>query len=109
MAVFADSVDAVAAEAAALDGVAKVLTVTTSDNGFRLAAALAPPMFEARGLKAMIISCGTLGIEGQKAAANARAAVEAHLNSVETALSDQQKSDRNETFAQKRLEHEVGR
>ncbi|MEM6935643.1 MAG: electron transfer flavoprotein subunit alpha/FixB family protein, partial [Pseudomonadota bacterium] len=40
VAVFADSVDAVAAEAAALDGVAKVLTVTTSDNGFRLAAAL---------------------------------------------------------------------
>ncbi len=41
--------------------------------------------------------------------AGARAAVEAHLNFVETALSDQQKSDRNEAFAQKRLEHEVGR
>ncbi|MEM7708789.1 MAG: FAD-binding protein [Pseudomonadota bacterium] len=44
VAVFADSVDAVAAEAAALDGVAKVLTVTTSDDGFRLAAALAPKL-----------------------------------------------------------------
>lgn len=42
-----------------------------------MAAALAPPMFEARGLKAMVISCGTLGIEGQPAAANARAAIEA--------------------------------
>ena len=38
--------------------------------------------------------------------AGARAAVESHLNFVETALSDQQKSDRNESFAQKRLEHE---
>ncbi|PJI85233.1 GntR family transcriptional regulator [Yoonia maricola] len=39
----------------------------------------------------------------------ARKAVEAHLNFVEIALSDQQKSDRNEAFAQKRLEHEAGR
>ncbi len=41
--------------------------------------------------------------------AAARAAVEAHLNFVEGSLSDQQKSDRNETFAQKRLDHEVSR
>ncbi|WP_106745118.1 FadR/GntR family transcriptional regulator [Yoonia maritima] len=41
--------------------------------------------------------------------AGARAAVEAHLNFVEASLSDQQKSDRNETFAQKRLDHEVSR
>lgn len=39
----------------------------------------------------------------------ARRAVEAHLNFVESALSDQQKSDRNEVFARKRLEHEVRR
>ena len=39
----------------------------------------------------------------------ARKAVEAHLSFVESALSDQQKSDRNEAFAQKRLEHETGR
>ena len=39
----------------------------------------------------------------------ARAAVEAHLNFVEASLSDQQKSDRNETFAQKRLDQEVSR
>ena len=41
--------------------------------------------------------------------AGARAAVEAHLNFVEGSLSDQQKSDRNEAFAQKRLDHEVSR
>ncbi|MDO6588798.1 GntR family transcriptional regulator [Loktanella sp. D2R18] len=41
--------------------------------------------------------------------AAARSAVEAHLNYVEGSLSDQQKSDRNETFAQKRLDHEVSR
>ncbi len=39
----------------------------------------------------------------------ARAAVESHLSFVETALSDQQQSDRNEAFAQKRLEHEAKR
>ncbi|WP_108816724.1 FadR/GntR family transcriptional regulator [Loktanella sp. Alg231-35] len=39
----------------------------------------------------------------------ARAAVESHLSFVETALSDQQKSDRNEAFALKRLEHEAKR
>ncbi|MDP5359664.1 MAG: GntR family transcriptional regulator, partial [Paracoccaceae bacterium] len=36
----------------------------------------------------------------------ARMAVESHLSFVETALSDQQKSERHEAFAQKRLEHE---
>jgi GntR family transcriptional repressor for pyruvate dehydrogenase complex len=36
--------------------------------------------------------------------AAARAAVEAHLTFVETALSDQQKTDRNEALARKRLE-----
>ncbi|MCG3266865.1 FadR/GntR family transcriptional regulator [Yoonia sp. I 8.24] len=41
--------------------------------------------------------------------AAARTAVEAHLNYVEGSLSDQQKSDRNESFAQKRLDHEVSR
>ncbi len=41
--------------------------------------------------------------------AAARQAVEAHLNFVETALSDQQKSDRNEVFAQKRFDHETQR
>ncbi len=41
--------------------------------------------------------------------AAARHAVETHLSYVETALSDQQKSERNEAFAQKRLEHEDGR
>ena len=39
----------------------------------------------------------------------ARKAVEAHLNFVETALSDQQRSERNEAFAQRRLKHEIGR
>jgi len=39
----------------------------------------------------------------------ARRAIEAHLSFVEAALSDQQKSDRNEAFAQKRLKHEVER
>ncbi len=39
----------------------------------------------------------------------ARAAIEAHLDFVETALSDQQKADRNEVFAQKRYEHEARR
>lgn len=41
--------------------------------------------------------------------AGARAAIEAHLQFVETALLDQQKADRNETFARKRFEHEAGR
>ncbi|SFR45883.1 transcriptional regulator, GntR family [Yoonia tamlensis] len=41
--------------------------------------------------------------------AGARAAVEAHLDFVEGSLADQQKSERNETFAQKRLDHEVSR
>jgi GntR family transcriptional repressor for pyruvate dehydrogenase complex len=39
----------------------------------------------------------------------ARKAVEAHLSFVEDALSDQQTSDRNEVFAQKRFEHEASR
>jgi GntR family transcriptional repressor for pyruvate dehydrogenase complex len=39
----------------------------------------------------------------------ARAAVEAHLNYVEGSLADQQKSDRNEAFAQRRLDHESSR
>ncbi|MFK7938406.1 MAG: FCD domain-containing protein [Roseovarius sp.] len=39
----------------------------------------------------------------------ARAAVEAHLNYVETCLSDQQKSQANETIARQRLEHEKSR
>ncbi len=39
----------------------------------------------------------------------ARKAVEAHLSFVEDALSDQQKSERNEVFAQKRLQHETMR
>lgn len=39
----------------------------------------------------------------------ARDAVQAHLNYVETSLFDQQKSDKNEAFAQKRYEHVVGR
>ena len=39
--------------------------------------------------------------------AGARAAIESHLNFVETALSDQQKADSNEAFAQRRLEHEA--
>jgi GntR family transcriptional repressor for pyruvate dehydrogenase complex len=42
-------------------------------------------------------------------AVGARAAVEAHLNFVEESLSEQQKSDRNEAFALKRLDHEVSR
>ncbi|MEJ6403749.1 FadR/GntR family transcriptional regulator [Yoonia sp. 2307UL14-13] len=41
--------------------------------------------------------------------AGARTAVEAHLSFVESALSDQQKADRNEVFAQKRYEHEARR
>lgn len=41
--------------------------------------------------------------------AAARKAVEAHLSFVEDALSDQQKSERNEAFAQKRLQHEAMR
>ena len=36
----------------------------------------------------------------------ARAAIESHLRFVESALFNQQKTDRNEAFAQKRLEHE---
>ncbi|MEO1637885.1 MAG: FCD domain-containing protein [Pseudomonadota bacterium] len=39
----------------------------------------------------------------------ARRAIESHLNFVNSALSDQQKSDRNEVYAQKRLEHEARR
>lgn len=39
----------------------------------------------------------------------ARAAVEAHLSFVETALFDQQKADRNEAIAIKRFEHESAR
>ena len=39
----------------------------------------------------------------------ARNAIEAHLSFVKGALSDQQRSDLNETFAQRRLEHEVKR
>ncbi len=41
--------------------------------------------------------------------AAARNAVEAHLNYVEKALSDQRKADRNEEMAQRRLEHERNR
>jgi len=41
-------------------------------------------------------------------ASGAREAVATHLNFVETALSDQQKADKNEAFARKRLEHEAG-
>ena len=41
--------------------------------------------------------------------AGARAAVEAHLTYVENSLFDQQKSDINEVFAQKRFEHVTGR
>jgi len=39
---------------------------------------------------------------------DARAAVEAHLDYVGQALSDQQKADRNERIAQKRLQQEIG-
>ncbi len=39
----------------------------------------------------------------------ARTAVETHLSFVEQALTDQQKADRDEAFAQKRLEHETAR
>jgi GntR family transcriptional repressor for pyruvate dehydrogenase complex len=39
----------------------------------------------------------------------ARTAVETHLNFVENALSDQQKADANEAFAQRRLDHETNR
>lgn len=42
-------------------------------------------------------------------AAAAKAAVHVHMDFVTTALSDQQKADRNETYAQKRLEHEAKR
>ena len=38
--------------------------------------------------------------------AGARAAIESHLRFVESALFNQQKTDRNEAFAQRRLEHE---
>ena len=41
--------------------------------------------------------------------AAARAAVEAHLNYVERALSDQQKAERNEAIARQRYEHEQSR
>ena len=41
--------------------------------------------------------------------AGARAAIEQHLDFVETALSEQQKADNNEAFAQRRLEHESSR
>ena len=40
--------------------------------------------------------------------AAARAAVETHLDYVETALRDQQKADRNEDVARQRLQHEMG-
>ncbi len=39
----------------------------------------------------------------------ARAAVEAHLTYVETALTEQIRAERNETIARQRLEHEQGR
>ncbi|MCF2871038.1 FCD domain-containing protein [Octadecabacter sp. G9-8] len=42
-------------------------------------------------------------------AAGARAAVEAHLGFVETALFDQDKAERNEAIAKKRFEHELRR
>lgn len=48
------------------------------------------------------------GIQSRDPSA-ARAAVGAHLDFVEKALSDQQKSDRNELLAQKRFDHETGR
>ena len=38
----------------------------------------------------------------------ARAAVQAHLNYVEQALTDQRKADRNEAIARQRLDHETG-
>lgn len=41
--------------------------------------------------------------------AAARAAIEAHLDFVERALADQQRTQRNETIALQRLEHEQGR
>ncbi|PUB10867.1 FadR/GntR family transcriptional regulator [Yoonia sediminilitoris] len=41
--------------------------------------------------------------------AQARAAVEAHLSFVETALMDSRKADQNELIAQKRFEHEANR
>jgi len=41
--------------------------------------------------------------------AGARAAIEQHLDFVETALSEQQKAENNEAFAQRRLEHESSR
>lgn len=44
-----------------------------------------------------------------RAPAAARAAVESHLNFVEMSLTEQQKSDRNEVYALKRLDHEVSR
>lgn len=49
-----------------------------------------------------------MGLQARDPAA-ARAAIEAHLNFVETALKDQQKADRNESFAQKRFQHELRR
>ncbi|MBR2656980.1 FadR/GntR family transcriptional regulator [Yoonia sp.] len=48
------------------------------------------------------------GLQARDPAA-ARAAVVAHLNYVETALLDQQKSERHEVFAQKRFDHEMRR
>jgi GntR family transcriptional repressor for pyruvate dehydrogenase complex len=39
----------------------------------------------------------------------ARAAIESHLRFVESALFNHQKTERNEVFAKKRLEHEIGR
>jgi GntR family transcriptional repressor for pyruvate dehydrogenase complex len=41
-------------------------------------------------------------------AQGARAAVEAHMNYVERALMDQQRSERHEGVAQQRLDHELG-
>jgi len=40
--------------------------------------------------------------------AAARASIEAHLNYVAAALTDQQKADRNEEIARQRLQHESG-
>ena len=42
-------------------------------------------------------------------ATRARAAIESHLNFVETALADQQRAERNEAIARQRLEHEQSR
>ena len=49
-----------------------------------------------------------LGLQARDPAA-ARAAVEAHLDYVEAALTNQQKSDKHEVFALKRFQHELRR